>query len=188
MLTELKNRGLDDIFIACVDGLKGFPEAIEAVYPRARVQLCVVHLMRNSLAYVSWKDRKLVAPALKRIYRCVSVEEAELEFERFAEAWDDKYPSTSRLWRRHWDHIITLFDYPAEIRRIIYTTNSIESSNSVIRKPIKQRKLFPSDAAALKVVYLASMAASKNWSRATRHWTSAMNHFAVAFEDRVPLN
>jgi transposase-like protein len=188
VLTELKNRGLDDIFIACVDGLTGFPDAIEAVYPRARVQLCVVHLMRNSLAYVSWKDRKLVAPGLKRIYRCVSVEEAELELERFAEAWDDKYPSISRLWRRHWDHIITLFDYPAEIRRIIYTTNSIESLNSVIRKPIKQRKLFPSDAAALKVVYLASMAASKNWSRATRDWTSAMNHFAVAFEDRVPLN
>jgi putative transposase len=188
VLSELRQRGLEDIFIACVDGLKGFPEAIETVYPKAQIQLCVVHLMRNSLAYVNWKDRKLVAPALKQLYRCVTVEEAEAELERFAQDWDAKYPSIARLWRRHWGNIVTLFEYPAEIRRIIYTTNAIESLNSVIRKPLKQRKLFPTDAAALKVVYLASMAAAKNWKRATRDWTSAMNHFAILFEDRVPLN
>lgn len=149
VLTELQNRGLKDIFIVCVDGLTGFPEAIQTVYPKAKVQLCIVHLMRNALNYVTYKDRRAVAAALKPIYRAVTVAEAELALERFAERWDDKYPSISALWIRHWEHVITIFDYPEEIRRVIYTTNAIESLNSSFRKISRNRNLFPSSEAGI---------------------------------------
>ena len=186
VLTELKNRGLEDILIACTDGLTGFPEAIESLYPKARIQLCIVHMVRNSLRYVSWKDRKAVAHDLRQVYRSSTVEEAERELEAFASVWDEKYPSISRAWRRHWPHLITLFDYPDEIRKIIYTTNAIESLNSVIRKAVRNRKIFPTDNSAMKVVYLATQAAAERWTRPVRDWKSALNRFVIEFEDRIP--
>ena len=185
VLTELKNRGVQDIFIACVDGLTGFPDAIETVYPKAKIQLCIVHMMRNSLNYVAWKDRKAVAADLKRIYRSATVDEAEHELEAFGETWDAKFPSIGMMWRRHWTNLITLFDYPPEIRKVIYTTNAIESLNSVLRKSVKRRKLFPSDTAALKVVYLAAMEASKRWSRPVRDWRNALNQFAIRYDGEL---
>lgn len=186
VLTELQSRGLKDIFIAAVDGLSGFPEAINTVYPDTRVQLCLVHMVRHSLKYVSWKDRKHVAADLKKIYPSVTVAEAEHELNVFAEGWDGKYPSISKSWRHHWPHLITLFDYPDDIRKVIYTTNAIESLNSVIRKAINNRKLFPNDASALKVVYLAIEAASKKWTMPIHHWPAAMNRFMIEFPDRMP--
>lgn len=142
VLSELKNRGLQDILIACVDGLKGFPDAIAAEYPQTRVQLCIVHMMRNSLKYVSWKDYKAVTTALKAVYQAPTEEAAQLALERFAEQWDEQYPQINKSWHAHWPNLITLFDYPPEIRRVIYTTNAIESLNSVIRKATRQRKVF----------------------------------------------
>ena len=186
ILTELQNRGLKDIFIACVDGLSGFPEAIETVYPQTKVQLCILHLVRNSLAYVSWKDRKAVAADLKAIYRAISEEEAQDALAAFAQKWDGKYPTISQAWKRNWERIIVLFDYPDEIRKVIYTTNAIESLNSVIRKAINNRKIFPHDGSALKVVYLAIQQASKNWTRPLVHWKRALNRFAIEFEGRSP--
>lgn len=186
VLTELQNRGLKDIFIACVDGLTGFPEAIQTVYPRTQVQLCIVHLMRNALNFVAYKDRKAVAADLKRIYRAATLAEAERALEDFAERWDGKYPSISQLWLRHWEHVITIFDYPPEIRRVIYTTNAIESLNSVIRKAIKNRRIFPSDRSALKVVFLAIEQAAKKWTMPVADWKQALNRFAIQFGDRLP--
>lgn len=186
ILTELQNRGLKDIFIACVDGLSGFPEAIETVYPEAKVQLCILHLVRNSLAYVTWKDRKAVAADLKAIYRALSEEQARAALADFASKWDAKYPTISQAWTRHWERIIVLFDYPDEIRKVIYTTNAIESLNSVIRKAIRNRKIFPHDDSALKVVYLAIQQASKRWTRPIVHWKRALNRFAIEFEGRFP--
>jgi putative transposase len=188
VLTELQTRGLQDVFIACVDGLTGFPEAIGTVYPQAKVQLCIVHLVRNSLKYVSYKDRKAVAAALKPIYRAVSVTEAERALRAFAESWDAKYPSISALWRRHWAHIITIFDYPEDIRRVIYTTNGIESLNSVIRKITRNRRIFPSDSSAFKIVFLAVEQAAKKWTMPIKDWKPALNRFAIEFEGRVSLN
>lgn len=187
VLTELQNRGLKDIFIVCVDGLTGFPEAIQTVYPKAKIQLCIVHLMRNALNYVSYKDRRAVATDLKRIYQAVTVAEAEQALERFSERWDGKYPSISAMWLRHWEHIITLFDYPEEIRRVIYTTNAIESLNSVIRKATKNRRVFPTDRSALKVVYLAIERAAQKWTVPVKDWKLALNRFAIEFEDRMSL-
>ncbi|MGE4350084.1 MAG: IS256 family transposase [Candidatus Berkiella sp.] len=186
VLTELNNRGVKDIFIACVDGLTGFPDAIKAVYPKTQVQLCIVHMVRNSLRYVPHKDMKAVAADLKAIYHAVTAESAEYALQEFCAKWDEKYPSISRSWRSKWDNIITLFDYPPEIRKIIYTTNAIESLNSVIRKAIRNRKIFPSDQSALKVVYLAIMQASKKWTMSLHDWKSAMNRFAIQFDDRFP--
>jgi putative transposase len=188
VLTELQSRGLKDIFIAAVDGLSGFPEAINSVYPETKVQLCLVHMVRHSLKYVSWKERKAVAADLKKIYQSVSVDEAEHELDAFAQRWDGKYPSISPSWRKHWPNLITLFDYPDDIRKVIYTTNAIESLNSVIRKAINNRKLFPSDASALKVVYLAIEAASKKWTMPIHHWPAAMNRFMIEFPDRMPAH
>ena len=187
VLTELQNRGLKDIFIAAVDGLTGFPEAINTVYPQT-IQLCIVHMVRNSLKFVSWKDRKAVAADLKKIYRSLTVEEAEQELAAFAETWDAKYPTISQSWRRHWPNLITLFDYPDDIRKVIYTTNAIESLNSVIRKAIKNRKVFPHDQAAMKVVYLAIHAAAKKWSMPIRNWKAALNRFMIEFSERMPEN
>ena len=185
VLTELQNRGVNDILIACVDGLKGFPEAINTVYPQAQVQLCIVHMVRNSMKYVPWKDYKAVTGDLKRIYQSVTEEEALLELDNFCSRWDDKYPQISRSWRAHWGNLNTLFKYPQDIRKAIYTTNAIESLNSVIRKAIKKRKLFPSDDAARKVVYLAIDAASKKWTMPIRNWKTALNRFMIEFEDRL---
>ena len=186
VLTELQNRGLNDIFIAAVDGLTGFPEAINSVYPQTKIQLCIVHMVRNSLKFVSWKDRKAVAAELKKIYRSLTAEEAEQELASFAEIWDEKYPTISQSWQRHWPNLITLFDYPEDIRKVIYTTNAIESLNSVIRKAVKNRKVFPHDQAALKVVYLAIDAASKKWSMPIRNWKGALNRFMIEFPERMP--
>lgn len=186
VLTELNNRGVKDIFIACVDGLTGFPEAINTVFPKTKVQLCIVHLVRNSLRYVPHKDMKAVAGDLKLIYSAVTLDQAENALFSFGEKWDLKYPAISRSWNKNWQNITTLFSYPQEIRKIIYTTNAIESLNSVIRKSINNRKIFPSDQSALKVVYLAIQNASKKWTMALHDWRSAMNRFAIEFEDRMP--
>lgn len=185
VLTELSNRGVKDILIACVDGLTGFPDAINAVYPDTQIQLCIIHMVRNSLKYVSWKDYKAVAAGLKRIYQAVSVDDAALELEHFSAEWDAHYPQISRSWRNHWPNLITLFNYPNDIRKAIYTTNAIESLNSVIRKSVKTRKLFPSDDSAMKVVYLAIQAASKKWTMPIQHWKLAMNRFMIEFTERL---
>ena len=185
VLTELQNRGLKDILIACVDGLKGFHDAISAVYPQTQIQLCIVHMVRNSMKFVPYKDYRTVAAALKRIYQSATEQEALHELERFAEQWDDKYPHISRSWQTHWPNLNTLFRYPEDIRRAIYTTNAIESLNSVIRKAINQRKLFPTDDSARKVVYLAIMDASKKWTMPIRNWKLALNRFIIEFEDRI---
>ncbi len=185
VLTELQNRGVNDILIACVDGLKGFPDAIRSAYPNTQVQLCIVHMVRNSVRYVPWKDYKAVTADLKRIYQSTTEEEALLALEQFSEIWDSKYPQISRSWRSHWDNLNTLFNYPPEIRKAIYTTNAIESLNSVIRKAIKKRKLFPTDDAARKVIYLAIRDASKKWTMPIRNWKAALNHFMIEFDGRL---
>jgi putative transposase len=163
-LTDLKNRGLNDIFIVCVDGLTGFAEAIRVAYPQAKVQLCIVHLVRAALKYVTDKDSKPVAADLKKIYQSATVAEAEQELEKFAEVWGEKYPTIVKQWRLKWNDIITLFDFPPPIRKAIYTTNAIESVNSVIRKFTRNRKQYPNAESALKLVYLAIHEASKRWT------------------------
>jgi len=160
VLTELQQRGVEDILIACVDGLKGFPEAINTVFPQTHIQLCIVHMVRNSLKYVSWKDYKSVTTDLKKVYRSATEEEALLELNRFGKTWDEQYPQITKSWH----NLNTLFNYPDDIRKAIYTTNAIESLNSVIRRAIKKRKVFPSDDAARKMVYLAIKEASKKWT------------------------
>lgn len=185
ILTELRNRGLEEILIACVDGLSGFPEAIEVVYPQARVQLCIIHQVRNSLKYVSWKDYKAVTADLKSIYRSPTEDEALRELEKFGEKWDEKYPKISQSWETHWLNLRTIFDFPEEIRKAIYTTNAIESLNSVIRKATKKRKVFPTDESALKVVYLATQAAAEKWTMPIQNWKQAMNRFAIEFEEQL---
>ncbi len=186
VLTELQQRGLKDIFIAAVDGLTGFPEAINTAYPKTKIQLCIVHMVRNSLRFVSWKERKAVAADLKKIYQSLTVEEAERELDAFAQRWDEKFPTISQSWRKHWPNLITLFEYPDDIRKVIYTTNAIESLNSVIRKAIKNRKVFPTDQSATKVIYLAIQAASKKWTMPIHHWKNALNRFMIEFPDRMP--
>jgi len=185
VLTELKTRGLQDILIACVDGLKGFPDAIQAEYPNTKIQLCIVHMVRNSLKYVSWKDYKAVTADLKKIYQSATEAEARQELEHFATTWDASYPKITLSWRNHWDNLITLFEYPPEIRKAIYTTNAIESLNSVIRKATKRRKLFPSDESAMKVVFLAIQDASKKWTMPIHNWKAALNRFIIEFGDRI---
>lgn len=187
VLTELNQRGVKDIFIACVDGLTGFPEAINAVFPKTKIQLCIVHLVRNSLRYVPHKDMKAVASDLKAIYRAATLEAAEAALLEFGKKWDKKYPAISRSWNNHWQNILTLFAFPDEIRKIIYTTNAIESLNSVIRKAINNRKIFPSDRSALKVVFLATQKASQKWTMSLRDWRAAMNYFAIEFDGRIGI-
>ena len=186
IITELKNRGVRDIFIACVDGLKGFPEAIETIYPKTQVQLCLVHLMRFSLAYVSFKDRKGVAADLKLIYRATTAEEAEQQLAAFAEKWDARYPSIAKSWRANWARVIPRFGFPEDIRRAVYTTNAIESLNMSLRKVIKTRASFPNDDAAFKLLYLALRNIAKKWTMPIPHWSQAMQAFAIIFEGRVP--
>lgn len=186
VLTELQNRGLKDIFIACVDGLKGFPDAIKAVYPQTRVQLCIVHQVRHSLRYVPDKDRKTVARDLKSIYQSATAEAASIRLDEFGETWDAQYPSISRSWRNNWENLTPLFDYPDDIRKVIYTTNAIESLNSVLRKSIKTRKLFPTDDSVYKLVYLAIQQASRRWTMPIHHWKQALNRFSIEFPERMP--
>jgi putative transposase len=185
-LTDLKNRGLHEIFVACIDGLSGFAEAIHAAYPRTKVQLCIVHLVRAALRYVSTEDSQQVAADLKKIYQAATVVEAEQALEEFAQAWEAKYPTIAKMWRAKWADIITLFDFPAPIRKAIYTTNAIESVNSVIRKFTRNRKIYPNEESALKLVYMAIREASKRWTKPIHHWKQALNHFAIMFEDRMP--
>ena len=185
VLTELQNRGVKDILIACVDGLKGFPDAINTAFPETQVQLCIVHMVRNSMKYVPWKDYKAITADLKIIYQSATEEEALQALDEFAERWDEKYPQISRSWRTHWQNLNTLFVYPHDIRKAIYTTNAIESLNSVIRKATRKRKLFPTDDSAKKVIYLAIEAASKKWTMPIRNWKLALNRFMIMFEDRL---
>ena len=185
-LTDLKSRGLRDIFVACIDGLSGFAEAIHAAYPPTSVQLCIVHLVRAALRYVSAEDSQPVARDLKKIYQAATVLEAETALEEFAQVWDAKYPTIAKQWRAKWTDIITLFDFPPAIRRAIYTTNAIESVNSVIRKFTRNRKLYPNDQSALKLVFMAIREASKKWTKPIHHWKQALNHFAILYEDRMP--
>ncbi len=187
IVTELKNRGVSDIFIACVDGLKGFPEAIETVFPEAQVQLCIVHLVRHSLNYVGWKQRKEVAADLQHIYRAATRQEAELHLDEFAEKWDTQFPTISRSWRSNWERVVPFFAYPADIRRVIYTTNAIESVNMSLRKIIKNRGSFPTDEAALELLYLALQNITRKWTMPIKEWKAALNRFAILFEDRMPV-
>ncbi|HEU0369719.1 MAG TPA: IS256 family transposase [Candidatus Acidoferrum sp.] len=187
-LTDLKNRGLRDLFVACIDGLSGFADAIRAAYPQATVQLCLVHLVRAALRYVSTEDSKPVVADLKKIYQAATVVEAEQALDAFAQAWDAKYPTIAKAWRSKWADIITLFDYPPAIRRVIYTTNAIESVNSVIRKFTRNRKIYPNEESALKIVYMAIREASRKWTMPIHHWKQALNHFAILFEGRMPDN
>jgi len=185
VLTELQNRGVKDILIACVDGLKGFPDAINTVYPDTQIQLCIVHMVRNSLKFVPWKDYKAITVDLKSIYQSITEDDALLSLDQFEQRWDGKYPNISRSWRNNWQNVSTLFNYPEDIRKAIYTTNAIESLNSVIRKAIKKRKLFPHDDSAKKVIYLAIEQASKKWTMPIRNWKTALNRFMIEFEDRL---
>jgi putative transposase len=187
VITELHNRGVKDIFIACVDGLKGFPEAIESVFPKTQVQLCIVHMIRNSVKYVSWKDRKLVCQDLKTIYTSATEQEAEVALDSFGQKWDEKYPTISQMWRRHWEYVIPFFDYPSEVRKVIYTTNAIESLNRSLRKVIKTKGSFPNDASILKIFYLALANISKKWTMPLRTWKAALSQFSVRFEGRFPI-
>lgn len=187
VLTELKNRGVEDILIAAVDGLKGFPDAIAAVFPRTLVQLCIVHMVRNSLRYVSWKHRKAVARDLRTIYAAPTVDAAEAALARFEETWDEVTPLIARLWRTHWAHLIPFFDFPPEIRRVIYTTNAIESIQAQLRKVTKKRGAFPTEMAVRKVLYLALMKARDRWTMPVRDWPPALYHLSLVFPGRVPL-
>jgi putative transposase len=185
-LTDLKNRGLKDIFIACMDGLSGFPEALRTAYPAAKVQLCIVHLVRAALKYVTDKDSDQVIDDLKKIYQAPTVFEADAALESFAQAWGEKYPTIVKQWRLKWPDIVAMFEFPPAIRKAIYTTNAIESVNSVIRKFTRNRKQYPNEESALKLVYMAIHEASKKWTLPIPKWREALNHFAIIFENRLP--
>ena len=185
VMTELKSRGVKDILIACVDGLKGFPEAIAAEYPETKIQLCIVHMVRNSLRFVPWKDYKFITRDLRRIYQAATEAEALAALDAFAETWDDKYPQIAKSWRDHWPNLVAIFDYPPPIRKAIYTTNAIESLNSVLRKATRKRKVFPSEQSAMKVAYLAIREASKKWTMPIQNWKLALNRFSIEFGERV---
>lgn len=187
VFTELRNRGLQDVLIACVDGLKGLPEAIESIFPEAEVQLCIVHMVRNSLKFVSYKDRKKIADDLKNVYRASTVEQAEEALKDFEEAWDGRYPMISKSWRSNWPRVIPFFAYSAEIRKAIYTTNAIESLNNSLRKVTKTRNSFPSDEAAIKLLYMGLKNIMKKWTMPIRNWNLAIHQFSIRFEDRLPV-
>lgn len=188
VLTELKQRGVQDIFIACMDGLKGLPEAVSAVYPQTLTQLCIVHLVRASLRYVSAQDSKAVVQALKRIYQSSEIDEATRELDALEAAWGQKYRAVIRLWRGHWDNIIPFFQFPPEIRKVIYTTNAVESLNASLRKLTRNRRIFPHDDSALKSMFLAIRNISKRWKQ-IHHWKPALQVFQILFgEERLPLS
>lgn len=184
VLTDLKNRGVKDMLIVCVDGLKGFPQAIEAVFPMAQVQLCVVHLVRASLNYVNWKERKQVAADLKPIYRAATAVEAEMNLASFIATWGNKYKAIGKLWKENWERVIPFFAFPEEVRKVIYTTNAVEALHRGLRKIIKNRGSFPSEEAALKLLYLALQNISKKWE-AVQHWKQALNQFEILWGDRI---
>jgi putative transposase len=186
VVTELRNRGVQDVFIACVDGLKGFPEAIEAIFPKAQVQLCIVHLIRNSLNYVNHQERKSVALDLKTIYSAATADAAEQELNRFEEKYGSRYRAIVAMWRRNWDRITPFFAFAPEVRKVIYTTNAIESLNRSLRKIIKTRGAFPNEQAAVKLLYLALKNVTAKWhTRHVEHWKEALNQFTVLWEDRI---
>jgi putative transposase len=185
VLTELQNRGVKDVFIACVDGLKGFPDAIETVFPKAQVQLCIVHLVRASLNYVSWKQRKKVAADLRQIYTATTAGEAEIRLQEFSLKWDPTHPTISQIWRRNWERVIPFFAFPDAIRKVIYTTNAVESLNMTLRKVIKTRGSFPTEEAAIKLLYLAMRNVSRNWSF-IQGWREALNRFQLMWPERMP--
>ena len=187
VVTEIKNRGVEDIFIACMDGLKGFPDAVNAVFPQTRIQLCIVHMIRNSTKYVSWKEQKTICVDLKKIYTAPSEKSGLDALDEFAEKWDHKYPMISKSWKANWENLNEFFAYPMDIRKAIYTTNAIESLNSSLRKVTQKRSAFPTDEAIFKVLYLALTKAEKKWTMPIRDWGAAMNQFAVYFGERVPL-
>lgn len=187
VVTELKNRGVEDIFIACVDGLKGFPQALESVFPNTTVQTCIVHMIRNSTHYVSWKDRKSVAIDLKPIYTAVDREAAESALSDFDKKWGQQYPMVTQAWRSSWERVVPFLDFPPELRRILYTTNAIESFNARVRKLVNGKGHFPNDDAAYKLIYLAVVAAEKRWTRPPKGWSQALNQFAIKFEGRLPI-
>jgi len=187
VLTDLKNRGVDDIFIACMDGLTGFPDAVRAVFPKTKIQLCIVHMVRNSTKFVSYKDLKAICKDLKKIYTASTEEEALLSLGDFGEAWNSKYPMIHKSWEAHWDDLNEFFSYPEEIRRVIYTTNAIESLNFSLRKVTKNRAAFPTDESIYKIMYLAINKASKKWTMPIRNWGVALNQFSILFEGRVKL-
>jgi len=184
VLTEMKNRGVKDVLIACVDGLKGFPQAIESVFPETRIQLCIVHLVRASLNYVNWKERRQVAADLKAIYRAGTEPQAELELRDFIAKWGDKYQAIGRLWKENWERVNPFFEFPPEIRRVIYTTNAVESLHMSLRKIIKTRGSFPSEEAALKLLYLALRNVIGKWD-VIQHWKQALNHFQMLWGERI---
>ena len=186
VMNELKNRGMKDMFIACVDGLSGFPEAIEATFPHTLTQLCIVHMVRNSLKFVPWKQRKEVARDLKTIYQAATTEKAEQALVEFSNKWDGKYPMISQSWWRNWDNLTSFFNFPPEIRRVIYTTNAVESLNSSFRKVLKTKGSFPNDEAVFKLIYLAFKNIAKKWTRPIANWPLALNQFAILFPDRLP--
>ena len=188
VVTEIKNRGVKDILIASVDGLKGFPEAIESVFKDTSVQICIVHMVRNSLKFVPFKDRKILAADLKSIYKSTTIQNAEAGLAAFEEKWDPKYPMISKSWRSNWERLTVFMDFPDEIRKVIYTTNAIESLNMTLRKVIKNRSSFPNDDSALKMLYLALKNIRKKWTMPVRDWGAAINQFAIKFEGRVPIN
>ena len=187
VLTDLKNRGVQDILIACMDGLTGFPDAVRAVFPHTRIQLCIVHMVRNSTKYVSYKDLKAVCRDLKRIYSAPSEEEALLALDDFGKVWDSKYPMIRRSWESHWNDLNEFFQYPDEIRRVIYTTNAIESLNYSLRKVTRNRSAFPDDDSVYKIMYLAIGKASQKWTQPIRNWGLAINQFSIVFGDRAKL-
>jgi putative transposase len=186
ILTELKNRGVQDFFIACVDGLTGMEEAIQTVFPKTWVQLCIVHMVRNSVKYVNWKDRKELIYDLKLVYNAPTEDAALIALDAFAAKWDKRYPSISKSWRAHWTQITPMFVFPEEIRKAIYTTNAIESVNMTLRKASRNHRIFPTDDSVLKVMYLAIQNISKKWTMSIKDWRSAMSRFAIEFEGRVP--
>jgi putative transposase len=187
-MNELKNRGVEDILIAVVDGLKGFPEAINAVFPQTVVQTCIVHLIRHSLGFVSWKDRKAVVPALRAIYRAKDAEAGIKALDAFdAGPWGQKYPAIAQSWRRNWDHVVPFFAFPENVRRIIYTTNAIEALNAKLRRAVRTRGHFPNDDAAMKLLYLVLNHAAEQWKRPPREWFEAKTQFAVIFGERFVI-
>ncbi|MDF1756414.1 MAG: IS256 family transposase [Verrucomicrobiales bacterium] len=186
ILTELKNRGMKDMYIACVDGLKGFPEAIAAEYPDTKVQLCIVHMVRHSLRYVGWKERKQVAADLKLIYRSPTAAEGEKQLGIFREKWDNQFPSIGDSWERNWENLCTFYEFPEEIRKAIYTTNAVESLNHSLRKILKNKKALVSDNALKKLLYLGLKKASEKWTRPIQNWGGAMQRFAILYADRFP--
>ncbi len=186
VLTELNNRGVQDILIAAVDGLTGFPDAVASVFPKTEVQLCIVHMVRNSLRYVPWKNRRAVVKDLRKIYSASTVEAAEAALTDFEKTWGEQYPLAAKSWRDRWENVIPFFGYPQPIRKVIYTTNAVESLNAQLRKVTKKRGAFPTDDSVRKILYLAIIRAAKRWSMPIQDWPAALNFFSIMFEGRVP--